>query len=208
MMRARWLVAAGLAAGGFVGCATNPTTAPHGTMIGTVLEPDGSVAHGAVVWVRPLAIPEDQTTPLESITDAAGRFRFDGLTAGDWRVVTDHGPRAAAIETVTVPTGAAWIPLHPAAVARGRATLEGLGPGGSIAVRTGAPEAATITAADGGWTLPGLAPGAWRLAFSRDCYRDTTVTVTVAAAGDTVTVPDVTLTVSSTRDTVLCPPRP
>jgi hypothetical protein len=191
------------------GCGGDSVTEPAtGTLIGQVFDHGGTLAHGAVVWARPLAGPETASPAREAVTDAEGRFRFDGIASGAWLLVVDHSAVYAAAETVNVP-GDALVRLRPACAVAGHAALEGLGRAGSIAVGAFAPEAATVTAAGGGYFVAGLPAGTWTLHFSRDCYRDTTSVVTLVVAGATLPVTgDVTLTAAADRDTVLCPGLP
>jgi hypothetical protein len=191
------------------GCSKSTSTGPqNGPLSGHVFDHNGALAHGAVVWAQPLAQPWTGVPQGESITDTDGRFRLDDVPGGSWVLVCDHGPSYASADTVTAPTTVAELRLAPAATLNGHAGLTPIGRAGSIVVTAMAPEASAVSAADGSFTLYGLPAGTWTVRFQRDCYRDTTVSVTVNAPGVTLQLPDVWLTARADRDTVLCPGLP
>lgn len=191
------------------GCFRSNSTGPEtGPLSGRVLDHDGTLAHGAIVWAQPLAEPWTGTPRAESITDTDGRFRLENVPGGSWVLVCDHGALYAMADTVTAPTTVAELHLAPAAAVTGHAGLTPLGRAGSIRVTAPAPEASAVSAADGSFTLGGLPAGTWTVRFQRDCYRDTSVTITVDGQGAAVAMPDVWLTPRADRDTVLCPGHP
>ena len=191
------------------GCSSSNSTGPQtGPLGGRVLDHDGTLAHGAIVWAQPLAEPWTGTPRGESITDLDGRFRLEDVPGGSWVLVCDHGASYAVADTVTAPTTVAELHLVPAATVTGHAGLTPLGRAGSITVTAPAPEASAVSDPGGSFTLAGLPVGTWTVRFQRDCYRDTSVTVTVNAPGANVVMTDVWLTPRADRDTVLCPGLP
>jgi Carboxypeptidase regulatory-like domain len=209
-MRGVALVGLALASGlALTGCSSSNSTGPQtGPLSGRVFDHNGALAHGAVVWAQPLATPWTGTPRGEAITDADGRFRIDPVPGGSWALVVDHGAAYAMADTVVAPTTVAELRLVAAATVTGHAGLTPLGRAGSIAVSAPAPEASAVSASDGSFTLGGLPAGTWPVRFQRDCYRDTTVMITVNGPGVTVVLPDVWLTPRADRDTVLCPGLP
>lgn len=203
---ARLVFAVGIA---LAGCSSSNSTGPQtGPLSGRVLDHDGTLAHGAIVWAQPLAEPWTGTRWGESITDPDGRFRLEDVSGGSWVLVCDHGALYAMADTVTAPTTVAELHLAPAATVTGHAGLAPLGRAGSITVTAPAPEASAVSDPDGSFTLAGLPVGTWTVRFQRDCYRDTSVSVTVSTPGAIVAMTDVWLTPRADRDTVLCPGRP
>jgi hypothetical protein len=67
-------------------------------------EPKGRPLAGARVALRAGLSPLERTADLVTLTDAEGRFTFDGLQAGIYTVEVVSGP-AGAVVTVTVPGG-------------------------------------------------------------------------------------------------------
>ncbi|MDQ3070070.1 MAG: carboxypeptidase-like regulatory domain-containing protein [Acidobacteriota bacterium] len=95
----------------------------------------GLLLEGATVALS-LLLPALDTKPVkdahrrrerlaETVTDGAGRFRFDGLSPGQYEVYAVH-PQRGRVRAVLTPTAFPRLVLEPARIARGRVTRHGI----------------------------------------------------------------------------------
>jgi Carboxypeptidase regulatory-like domain len=68
------------------------------SLSGTVKDPSGAVVSGAAVWLEPLP----RGTPLQTTTDAQGRFRFEEAAGGSYRLNVTKDGFEPSQRTVTV----------------------------------------------------------------------------------------------------------
>jgi hypothetical protein len=84
-------------------CGQNkPAEKPGETMSGTVVNPAGEPVAGATVWLVGGSNVDDCKSLIKTTTDAAGRFRLEGLRQGPVFVFVEKaGYRFAGIDTQT-----------------------------------------------------------------------------------------------------------
>jgi len=148
---------------------------PRGAIAGVIARPDGTplgAARAGLVLTPAGRQPEWDPPSRELRTDAAGRFRHEGVRPGAYRVevrVTGY-PRVVR-EGVTVRPGATAacdLRLSAGQPLRGRVLKRDGSPAAGAIVRyrlrsSPSTEAFTLAGADGAFDLPGLGPGAGTL---------------------------------------------
>ncbi|WP_231954993.1 carboxypeptidase-like regulatory domain-containing protein [Occultella aeris] len=132
---------------------------------GTVTDEDGNPVPGATITLTPTG----GGTPVSVVSDSTGAYLFDTVQPGDHELTIDAPPGYTVIESpapVTVPTGSEepitdqdFVVQAPASVS-GTVTGGGQGVAGAVVTITGPGGTFTTpTAADGGYSFPGLPPG-------------------------------------------------
>lgn len=191
-------------------CSTRTTAPdPGGTVSGVALLPGGAPAAAADVYLVLLTTDPAAAALDLVVADSLGRFTFRTVTPGDHRVGARAADTLAVADTVHVPrvagnaaaeTASVVLHLARAGVFRGRALLAGAGDHRGIVVR--APDVLSLAATDslGRYALSGIPVGRWDVvAAPPPPYLAALASATLAAPGDTVTLPDLVLTPARPR---------
>ena len=185
-------------------CSTRTTAPdPGGTVTGVALLPGGAPAARADVYLVLLTTDPAAATLDLVVADSLGRFTFRGVTPGDHLVGARAADTLAVADTVHVPrvagnaaaeTASVALHLARAGVFRGIALLAGAGDHRGIVVT--APDVLSLAATDslGRYALTGIPVGRWTVqARKPPAYASARTSATLAAPGDTVTLPDLVL---------------
>lgn len=170
----------------------------NSSISGIVTAPDTTPVAGATVTLG-------GASAGSATTDATGAYTFDSLAPGVYTLDFDApGLISPATQTVTITTGGSAITANAQFLAPSTINGTVLDPSGNpaagVSVTATGPVTSTATsAADGTYSLTDLAPGVYSLTFHLDGYVDPApVSVTVTAAGDTVTAATASLVAPST----------
>ena len=193
---------------------------PDGAVLqGTIVDTEGSPAAEAVVTLEPavrglsagaaraagIAAAHDYAATGSGLrvtaTDDAGFYRIDGLEAGDYLLKAARPDHQGASCYVTVSNEAVAlaettvvdIALTPTGTFLGNALLENATDHSGTFVFVPGTSHVAVTDAAGNYGLAGVPVGSWTVIAVHDGYGDDSAAGSLAAAGDSTTLADMTL---------------
>lgn len=170
-----------------------------GSLLATVLLPDGSPAAGAVVTlVRTDVANEPPGAAVRSgTTGTGGTALLERVREGSYALTVTLEPSLAAyLPDVTVARdaqAAVTITLEPTATLEGAAYLSDRPAAGGVRVELLTTPLVTLAEAGGAYTLVGVPPGTFDVRFSAPGYAPVVVEGRPFESGATSVLPDVTL---------------
>ncbi len=180
------------------GCAKDPAPVPVSTVQGTVHHDDGSPA--SVDLALQTLVPTGASDELfVQFSDAAGHYEFGDLSSGTY-VLSAFDPLSDAVAGDTIQVGngvnvtAPLLTLEPSGGFRGRVTLQGATDHRDTHLSVRGFLAFATSDSVGDYVLVGLPEGRWSMVAEHPNYVTATRAATIAAPGDTATVPDFVLT--------------
>ncbi len=184
---------------------TAPTLQGGSSTLAVTVNDGGGVVTGAFVSVTSGSVA-DQPASVATVTDASGSASFASLVPGTYQLKVAHGSDATSATTVVVAAGANTSPVALSAGGSVAGTVSGAsGPvTGAQVVAVGSVGSMTgqaTTAADGTYSIAGLAPDTYQLSVS-DGKDAPAIVSGVAVTAGTGTVENVTLSPTGTDLTV------
>jgi hypothetical protein len=178
---------------------SQPVLDTSGSITGTVLQENGSVAANADLYATGLFEVDGLVTLEIGFSDAAGQFTIGGLPPGAYLLHAVYFDGTVDAETLSVPhAAAATTTLHlvPGGLLKGTASPgDGTQKFGTIMTVPGL-FSLDVTDSLGGYRLTDVPPGAWKVTTFRVGYVSVTVNASLAAAGDSTTIPPITFPVA------------
>lgn len=137
-------------------------------------------------------------------TDAAGRYSFPGVSAGDYALTATAADHLAGTRGLRIPSGAAAaettvvdIDLTPTGTFLGSATLENATNHQSTVVYVDGTSYVAVTNSAGAYSIAGVPVGSWTLKATHPGYLDQSILGSIASAGDSVAVAPMLLPLDS-----------
>jgi hypothetical protein len=157
---------------------------PEAVVDGRARTADGAPVAGARIWIEPADLDarrdSELAAPLVAVSEADGRFHFDGLTGGRHRVGGSGAGVVAEPIAVAVAAGAARevaLVVAPAAIVRGRVVHDGAPVAGARVAVAGGDGDVARSQADGSFVLGRVPIGAVQLVAAPYRVRDPAVVI-------------------------------
>lgn len=130
------------------------------------------------------------STLRSTVSDAAGRYAFDGVAPGSYVVTATTRDHLAGTRPVQVPVAAQSVAvdifLTPTGSFYGQATLENATSHQSTVVYVQGTSYVAVTEPDGDYTITDVPVGTWIVRATHGGYLDQSTGGTIAAAGDSI----------------------